>query len=25
VPVHVEDGHGVYREPCVWLEHAVGT
>jgi GNAT superfamily N-acetyltransferase len=25
VPVHVEDGHGVYREPCVWLEHAVGS
>jgi GNAT superfamily N-acetyltransferase len=21
VPVHVEDGHGVYREPCVWLHH----
>jgi GNAT superfamily N-acetyltransferase len=23
VPVHVEDGHGVYREPCVWLRHDV--
>ena len=21
VPVHVEDGHGIYREPCVWLAH----
>ena len=21
VPVHVADGHGVYREPCVWLRH----
>ena len=21
VPVRVEDGHGVYREPCVWLRH----
>jgi GNAT superfamily N-acetyltransferase len=23
VPVHVEDGHGIYREPCVWLRHEV--
>jgi GNAT superfamily N-acetyltransferase len=23
VPVHVEDGHGIYREPCVWLRHDV--
>jgi GNAT superfamily N-acetyltransferase len=22
VPVHFEDGRGVYREPCVWVEHA---
>jgi len=21
VPVTVRDGHGVYREPCVWLRH----
>ncbi|HVU76378.1 MAG TPA: hypothetical protein VHC67_02260, partial [Gaiellaceae bacterium] len=21
VPVRFEHGHGVYREPCVWLEH----
>jgi GNAT superfamily N-acetyltransferase len=23
VPVRFENGHGVYREPCVWLEHRV--
>jgi len=23
VPVRFEGGHGVYREPCVWLEHRV--
>jgi len=23
VPVSFENGHGVYREPCVWLRHAV--
>jgi hypothetical protein len=23
VPVRVTDGHGVYREPCVWLHHDV--
>jgi hypothetical protein len=23
VPVHVRDGHGVYREPCVWIRHGV--
>jgi hypothetical protein len=23
VPVVVRDGHGVYREPCVWLRHGV--
>jgi len=23
VPVRVADGHGVYREPCVWLRHDV--
>ena len=22
VPVIVRDGHGVYREPCVWLRHS---
>ena len=21
VPVSVRDGHAVYREPCVWIEH----
>ena len=21
VPVRFEEGHGVYREPCIWLEH----
>jgi hypothetical protein len=21
VPVELRDGHGVYREPCVWLSH----
>jgi hypothetical protein len=23
VPVRFENGHGVYREPCVWVEHRV--
>ncbi|HVW90854.1 MAG TPA: hypothetical protein VHC01_15445 [Gaiellaceae bacterium] len=23
VPVRFENGHGTYREPCVWLEHRV--
>jgi hypothetical protein len=23
VPVRFADGHGVYREPCVWLRHDV--
>jgi hypothetical protein len=23
VPVVFEGGHGVYREPCVWLRHSV--
>jgi GNAT superfamily N-acetyltransferase len=23
VPVTFRDGHGVYREPCVWLRHSV--
>jgi len=23
VPVRFADGHGVYREPCVWLQHDV--
>jgi hypothetical protein len=23
VPVEVKDGRGVYREPCVWLRHAI--
>jgi len=23
VPVSVRDGHGVYREPCVWVDHPV--
>ena len=23
VPVRFERGHGIYREPCVWLEHRV--
>ena len=23
VPVRFTDGHGVYREPCVWIEHPV--
>jgi len=22
VPVSVRDGHGVYREPCVWVDHS---
>jgi hypothetical protein len=21
VPVSVRDGHGTYREPCVWVDH----
>lgn len=24
VPVTFTDGHGVYREPCVWVEHLAG-
>jgi GNAT superfamily N-acetyltransferase len=24
VPVHVEHGRGMYREPCVWVEHLPG-
>jgi hypothetical protein len=23
VPVSVRDGHGTYREPCVWIRHPV--
>jgi hypothetical protein len=23
VPVRFRAGHGVYREPCVWIEHVV--
>jgi hypothetical protein len=22
VPVSVRDGHGTYREPCVWINHS---
>jgi len=22
-PVRFQDGHGVYREPCIWLEHRI--
>jgi GNAT superfamily N-acetyltransferase len=25
VPVQFADGHGVYREPCVWIEHRLAA